>query len=64
MQNGVVKVWDKLKGWGFIEGEDGFDYFFHSKNVRTGQIIQTGDNVKFDENEAQRGPTAENVTKV
>jgi hypothetical protein len=27
--NGIVKEYDKQKGFGFISGEDGEDYFVH-----------------------------------
>ncbi len=62
MQIGIVKKWDNNAGWGFIEGDDGEDYFFNISNIRKGQMIRTGINVKFDSFESQRGPEAENVT--
>ena len=62
MLNGIVKNWDSLKGWGFIEGEDGQDYFLHISKVRQGQNISINSKVKFDHSEGQRGPEAENVT--
>ncbi len=63
MQYGVVKTWNELHGWGFIEDEEGYDYFFHLSRVRAGQKIHQGDRVKFDTEEGQRGPEAVNVTK-
>ena len=62
MQIGIVKKWDNNAGWGFIEGDDGEDYFFNISNIRKGQIIRIGINVKFDSFESQRGSEAENVT--
>ena len=59
---GTVKKWQPAKGWGFIEGDDGVDYFLHTSNVRMGQIIQNNCRVKFDVTQGQRGPEAENVT--
>ncbi len=59
---GKVKKWEDGKGWGFIEGDDGEDYFLNIANVRKGQRIRTGLRVKFDYTETQRGPEAENVT--
>ena len=35
--------------------------FFNISNIRKGQMIRTGINVKFDSFESQRGPEAENV---
>ena len=62
MQTGTVKKWENNSGWGFIEGDDGEDYFFNISNIRKGQMIRTGINVKFDSFESQKGPEAENVT--
>ena len=33
---GTVKKWNASDGWGFIEGDDGADYFIHISNVRNG----------------------------
>jgi len=62
MQRGIVTKWEHGSGWGFIESDDGFDYFFNISNVRQGQKMRTGLNVKFDSFEGQRGPEAENVS--
>ena len=48
MQTGIIKKWDHSSGWGFIEGDDGEDYFFNISNIRKGQMIKVGINVKFD----------------
>ena len=45
---GIVKNWDKLKGWGFIKGDDGIDYFLHISKIRTGQVVRENTQVKFD----------------
>ena len=62
MQTGIVKKWNRSSGWGFIEGDDGEDYFFNVSNVRKGQKIREGVDVKFDSFETSRGTEAENVT--
>lgn len=62
MINGIVKNWNPDKGWGFIEADDGKDYFFHVSSLRTGQHVKNNCRVKFDSSEGQRGPEAENVT--
>ena len=62
MQLGTVKKWSYDSGWGFIEGDDGEDYFFNISNVRPGQKIRVGLNVRFDSFETQRGSEAENIT--
>ena len=48
MLSGKIKVWNQGNGWGFIEGEDGEDYFLNIKNLRAGQTIRVGLRVKFD----------------
>ncbi len=63
MKIGTIKTWDEYKGFGFIEDDDGWDYFVNISNVRKGQKIREGDRVKFDVFEGQRGPSAVNVTK-
>ena len=62
MISGTVKMWKETEGWGFIEGDDGEDYFLNIKNLRSGQSIRVGSQVKFDTEESQRGPQAINVT--
>ena len=59
---GTIKIWKDAEGWGFIEGDDGEDYFLNISNVRRGQSIRVNSRVKFDVNQGQRGPEAENVT--
>ena len=63
MLTGTIKKWDQNKGWGFIEGDDGEDYFVNIINVRRGQHMSLGIRVKFDYAQTQRGVEAENVTR-
>ena len=62
MISGKIKMWKEVEGWGFIEGDDGEDYFINISNVRMGQNIQLNSRVKFDVFQGQRGPEAENIT--
>ena len=62
MISGTIKNWNPSQGWGFIEGEDGEDYFFHASKIRSGQSICNKSRVKFDVFQGQRGPEAQNVT--
>ena len=62
MISGTIKMWKEAEGWGFIEGDDGEDYFLNISNVRRGQSIRINCRVKFDVNQGQRGSEAENVT--
>ena len=62
MITGTIKMWKDQEGWGFIEGDDGEDYFLNVVNVRKGQHITPHCRVKFDVFQGQRGPEAENVS--
>ena len=64
MLNGIVKHLDSSNGWGFIQTQDGDDYFFNISNVRPGQKINLGDFVKFDFHQTNRGPSAKNILKI
>ena len=62
MTTGTIKIWKDKEGWGFIEGDDGEDYFLHVSKIRSGQSVHNKCRVKFDISQGQRGPEAENVT--
>ena len=40
-------MWDNSKGFGFIEDDEGWDYFLNISKVRSGQKIREGDKVKL-----------------
>jgi CspA family cold shock protein len=64
---GTVKWFNDAKGFGFITPESGAkDCFVHYSAIQ-GQGFKTlaeGDRVEFDIVEGQKGPAAENVSKV
>ena len=62
MITGIIKLWKDAEGWGFIEGDDGVDYFINIADVRKGQTIRLNSRVKFDVTQGQRGPQAEKIT--
>ena len=62
MISGTIKMWNEVEGWGFIEGDDGDDYFVNITNVRIGQKLLINVRVKFDVTQGHRGPEAENVS--
>ena len=63
MQQGTVKWFNTEKGFGFIAGDDGQEYFVHCSNIEgTGfRDLEEGQSVSFDTEETRRGPQALNV---
>ncbi len=60
---GNVKFFNRMKGFGFIAGEDGKEYFVHQTGLKEGVSIDENDSVEFDVEEGDRGPKAVNVAK-
>jgi cold shock protein len=66
MQTGTVKWFNAEKGFGFIEIEAGNDVFVHFSAIQGEgyKSLDEGQRVQFDVVQGNRGPQAENVTKV
>jgi CspA family cold shock protein len=58
---GTVKFFNERKGFGFIAGEDGKEYFVHQTGLQEGVTLHENDAVEFDVEEGDRGPKAVNV---
>lgn len=61
---GTIKKLVGDKGFGFIRGEDGVEYFFHRSGVAAGEDfgrLKEGDSVSFLSAEGQKGPRAVDV---
>ncbi len=64
MAIGTVKKVVSDRGFGFISGEDGKDYFFHRDALASSldfDRMATGDRVEFEFQSSERGPRAVNV---
>ena len=64
MIKGVVKEYDRLKGFGFIIGQDGEDYFVHVSGLREylkEKGLRVGQRVSFDVDYDMKGDKAINV---
>ncbi len=60
---GKVKFFNELKGFGFIIGEDGKQYFVHSTGLEHGVSVRENDAVTFEVAQGDKGPKAVKVTK-
>jgi cold shock protein len=64
---GTVKWFNDAKGFGFITREDGQkDCFVHHSAIQGGgfKSLAEGDRVEFEVVQGQKGPAAENVSKL
>ena len=58
---GTVKFFNAGKGFGFIAGEDGEEYFVHQTALGEGVRLNENDAVEFEVEQGDRGPKAVNV---
>ncbi len=61
---GTIKRLVQDRGFGFISGENGSEYFFHRDQLRGGLTFETlraGTRVSFEAQEGPKGPRAGNV---
>ena len=60
--NGTIKRLVSEKGFGFVAGSDGLEYFFH-QSACDGMFdqLREGQGVTFDVSQGPKGPRAERV---
>ncbi|MEU0886174.1 cold shock domain-containing protein [Lentzea sp. NPDC005914] len=61
---GRVRFFEQSRGYGFIAGDDGVDYFFHVTKVISATAVVTGHRVTFEPGTSTRGPRASHVAVV
>ena len=62
--NGKIKWYKREKGYGFITGDDGKDYFMHYTSLpEDQQDVREDDNISvtFELKETERGPQAVDI---
>ena len=58
---GTIKWYNGLKGYGFIQGEDGKDIFVHRTAIPMETDLYEGNQVEYQIENSDRGPRAINV---
>src|SRR3989338_8170794 len=61
---GTVKFFNPKKGFGFITGDDGKEYYANESGLKGGVGIDSGDRVSFKAVYEAQGPKAEEVEKI
>ena len=60
---GKIKFFNEMKGFGFIIGEDGKQYFVHSTGLESGVTVRENDAVTLEVEKGEKGPKAVKVNK-
>jgi cold shock protein len=65
-ETGTVKWFDARKGYGFIDRDNGDDIFVHINDMAdsTARALEDGERVTFDVGQGQKGPAAQNVSRL
>jgi len=61
---GTIKWYNTMKGYGFIQGEDGKDVFVHRTAIPMGTDLYEEDTVEYEIEDSERGQRASNVKKL
>jgi CspA family cold shock protein len=62
MTKGKVKWYNDVKGFGFIESENGEDIFVHRTGLKNSyDVLQTDEEVEYETKQGEKGLMAVNV---
>ena len=63
MSQGKVKWFNESKGYGFIESDEGEDYFVHFSEIQGEgfKTLKEGQEVEFEKTMGKKGPQASKV---
>lgn len=64
--NGTVKWFNKQKGYGFVEQDEGGDVFVHFSAIlgEGFKNLEEGERVEFEVVEGEKGPQAKDVVRI
>ena len=62
MKTGIVKFYNKEKGFGFIIGDDGTEIFVHMSGIK--EEIKQNDRVEYEEQQGKKGLNAVKVRRI
>jgi CspA family cold shock protein len=61
MASGTIKRIVSERGFGFIAGADGTEYFFHRNSVENFDALRGDESVTFEAEDSPKGPRANQV---